>query len=124
MVRERPGQSALVGLGSLILIPCAIVIAAITVIGIPLALVASALYVVLVYLGRVPIAVWLGERLPGGRSRAGRSGALVNFLIGGLILLLVGFVPFVGGLVTAIAVILGLGTLLLGVKELRGEQPA
>jgi threonine/homoserine efflux transporter RhtA len=123
MARERPGQSALVGLGSLILIPCAIVIAAITIIGIPLALVASALYVVLVYLSRVPIALWLGERVAGGSSRTGRSGALVNFLIGGLILLVVGFVPFVGGLVTAIAVILGLGTLLLGARAPRERQP-
>jgi hypothetical protein len=121
--RERPGQSALVGLGSLILIPCAIVIAAITIIGIPLALVASALYVVLVYLSRVPIALWLGERVAGGRSRTGRSGALVNFLIGGLILLVVGFVPFVGGLVSAIAVIVGLGTLLLGARVPRERQP-
>ena len=72
-------QSALVGLGFFILVPCAIVIAAITVIGIPLALVATALYVVLVYLGRVPIAVWIGQRVPGGLSRTGRSGALVNF---------------------------------------------
>jgi hypothetical protein len=124
VVRERPGQSAFVGFGSVILIPCAIVIAAITVIGIPLALVASALYIVLVYLSRVPIAVWLGERLAGSRAGAGRSGALVNFLIGGLILLVVGFVPFVGGLVTAIAVIVGLGTLLLRVQAVRDKQPA
>jgi len=122
MLRERLGQSALVGLGFFILVPCAIVIAAITVIGIPLALVATALYVVLVYLGRIPIAVWLGQRVPGGLSRTGRSGALVNFLIGGLILLLVGFVPFVGGLVMAIATILGLGTLLLRVQTLRERQ--
>ena len=46
----------------------------------------------------------------------------MNFLIGGLILLLVGFVPFVGGLVMAIATILGLGTLLLRVQTLRERQ--
>ncbi len=119
----RPGRSALVGLACLILIPCAIVIAAITVVGIPLALVASALYVTLVYLARVPIALWLGQRVPGGGSRAGRTGALVNFLIGGLILLVIGFLPAVGGFITALATILGFGTLLLRIQALRGRQP-
>jgi hypothetical protein len=123
ILRKRPGRSALVGLASLILIPCAIVIAAVTIVGIPLALLASALYVVLVYLARVPIALWLGQQVPGGRSRTGREGALVNFLIGGLILLVVGFVPAVGGFIIALATILGLGTLLLRVQALRGRQP-
>lgn len=123
ILRLSPGRSALVGLACLILIPCAIVIAAVTIVGIPLALVASALYVVLVYLARVPIAIWLGQRVPGGGSRAGRTGALVNFLIGGLILLVVGWLPAVGGFIMAFATILGLGTLLLRVQALRGRQP-
>ena len=118
-----PGRSALVGIACLILIPCAIVIAAVTIVGIPLALLASALYVVLVYLARVPIAIWLGQRVPVGGSRAGRTGALVNFLIGGLILLVVGWLPAVGGFIMALATIFGLGTLLLRVQALRGRQP-
>jgi hypothetical protein len=85
--------------------------------------VVSALYVVLVYLARVPIAIWLGQRVPGGGSRAGRTGALVNFLIGGLILLVVGWLPAVGGFIMAFATILGLGTLLLRIQAL-GEKQA
>jgi hypothetical protein len=122
ILRQRPGFSALVGLGCLILIPCAIVIAAVTIVGIPLALLASALYVVLVYLARVPIAVWLGQQFPGGRSRTGREGALVNFLIGGLILLVVGWLPAVGSFIMAVVTILGLGTLLLRVQAQRERQ--
>jgi hypothetical protein len=124
ILRLRPGRSALVGLACLILIPCAIVIAAITIVGIPLAVLASALYIVLLYLARVPIALWLGQRVPGGGSRIGRSGALVNFLIGGLILLVVGWLPAVGGFIMALATILGLGTLLLRIQALRGRQAA
>ena len=123
ILRKSPGRSALVGLASLILIPCAIVIAAVTIVGIPLALLGSALYVVLVYLARVPIAVWLGQQFPGGQSRSGREGALLNFLIGALILLVIGFVPAVGGLVMAVATIFGLGTLLLRVQAVRERQP-
>src|SRR5687767_989436 len=68
---RRPGGSALVGLGWIILVPIAILIAAITVIGIPLALVATAVYLVLIYLGRTPIAVWLGRRVLGARALTG-----------------------------------------------------
>jgi hypothetical protein len=123
ILRERPGRSALVGLGWLILVPCAIIIAAITIIGLPLALLMSAVYVVLVYLGRVPLAVWLGQRVLGARARAGRQGALLNFLVGGFILLVVGIVPVVGPWAMVIVTVLGLGTLLLRAQALREKRP-
>jgi hypothetical protein len=47
----------------------------------------------------------------------------VNFLIGGLILLVVGWLPAVGGFIMALATILGLGTLLLRIQALREKQP-
>lgn len=122
-LRQSPGRSALVGVACMILIPVAIVIAAVTVVGIPLALLASALYVGLIYLARVPIAIWLGQRVPVGGSRSGRTGALVNFLIGGLILLVVGWLPAVGGFIMAVATILGLGALLRRAQEMREKQP-
>jgi hypothetical protein len=123
ILRERPGRSALVGLGWIILVPVAMIIAAVTIIGIPLALLTAAVYVVLVYLGRVPLAVWLGRRVLGARARTGRQGALVSFFVGGLILFVVGIVPIIGPLAMVIATVLGLGTLLLRVQTLREKQP-
>lgn len=120
---QRPGRSALVGLGWVILVPIAICIAAVTIIGIPLALVATAVYVVLLYLARATIAVWLGRRVLGARARAGRQGVLVNFLVGGLILIIVGIIPLVGSWMMLIVTVLGLGTILLGVQALRQRQP-
>ncbi len=122
IMREQPGRSALVGLGWLCLIPIVIVIAAITIIGIPLALLTTAVYIALVYLARVPLAVWLGQRVLGGRARAGRQGALLNFLVGGFLLLVVGFIPVIGPLAMAIITILGLGAFLLRVQTLREKQ--
>lgn len=121
---RRPGKSALVGLGWIILVPIAICIAAITIIGIPLALVATALYIVLLYLGRTTIAIWLGRRVLGARALAGRQGVLVNFLVGGLILLIVGIIPVIGSWLIVIATVLGLGTILLRARALRERQPA
>lgn len=119
-----PGRSGLVGLGWLCLVPLAIVIAAITVIGLPLALVTAALYLVVVCLASVPFSLWLGQRLLGGRARTGRQGALVSFLVGAFILLVVGLIPVVGGLATLIAVIFGLGTIMIRAQAVRESQPA
>jgi hypothetical protein len=120
---QRPGRSALVGLGWIILVPIAICIAAITIIGLPLALVMTALYLVLLYLGRATIAVWLGRRVLGARARAGRQGVLLNFLVGAVILLIVGIIPLIGSWITAIATVLGLGTILLRAQASRQKQP-
>ena len=120
---QRPGRSALVGLGWAILVPIAICVAAITIIGLPLALLTAAVYVILVCLASVPFAVWLGQLLLGARARKGREGALVNFLVGGLLLLVVGIIPVVGGWVSLVAGVLGLGTILLQSQALREGQP-
>lgn len=119
-----PGRSALVGLGWIILVPIVICIAAITIVGIPLALVATAVYILLLYLARATIAVWLGGRLLGAHARAGRQGVLLNFLVGGLILVIVGIIPVIGSWIMFIATILGLGTILLRAQVLRRNQPA
>jgi hypothetical protein len=121
---ERPGRAALVGLGWGILVPIAICIAAITIIGLPLAFLAAAVYVVVVCIASVPFAVWLGQLLLGARARVGREGALVNFVVGGFFLLVAGIIPVVGGWVSLIAGVLGLGTILLEAQALRARQPA
>jgi hypothetical protein len=122
IIPQRPFRSALVGLGWFILVPIGIILAAIIVIGLPLAIITAVVYGVLVYLSTVPFALWLGRRLLGDRTRAGRQGALLNFLAGGLLLLLVGIIPLVGGIVTLIAACLGLGAIVLRILALRGEQ--
>ena len=118
---QSPVRAALVGLGWIILAAIAIIIAAVTIVGIPLALLTATLYVALVYLGRIPVAVWLGELLLRGRTRAGRDGMIARFLIGGLILLLVQLLPFLGGLAIGIATCLGIGALLLRIQAMRAS---
>jgi hypothetical protein len=124
IIPQSPFRSALVGLGWFILVPVAVIIAAITVIGLPLALVTAVLYGALVYLSSVPFALWVGRRLVGARTGAGLQGALLNFLIGGFLLLIVGIIPFVGPIVTLIAACVGLGAIMLRALVMRREtQP-
>jgi hypothetical protein len=120
---QRPGRSALVGLGWAILVPFAIVLAAVTIIGLPLALLMAAVYAILVCVGTVPFGVWLGQLLLGARAGKGREGALMNFLLGGFLLLVVGIIPVLGGWVTLVAGVLGLGTILLEANAVRERQP-
>ena len=123
-LRASPGRAALFGLAVLFLVPCAAIIAAVTIIGIPLAMLLTAVYIVLVYLGRLPLALWLGAMVLGARVRTGRGGVLLSFLVGGFILLVVAFLPLIGGLAMAVATILGLGALVLRLQAMRERQPA
>lgn len=120
-IPERPVRSALVGLGAFILIPFAIIIAAITVIGLPLAIVVALLYGIVAYLSAVPVAVWVGRLLLGARARVGRQGALLAFLVGGILVLVVQVIPVLGPIVMAVAVCLGFGAILLQTLAVRRE---
>ena len=123
ILAARPVRSGLVGFGWFILVPIAIIIAAVTIIGLPLALLTTLLYVVLVSVSSIPFSVWVGGRLLSGRARAGRQGAIMNFLVGDILLLAVGLIPVLGPIVTAIAGCLGLGSIVLRAKSLRAGQP-
>jgi hypothetical protein len=119
----RPGRSALVGVGWLVIVPIVVCVAAITIIGLPLALLMTAIYLALIFVGSIPFSIWLGQLLLSSRARKGREGALINFLFGGFLLLVFGIVPIVGGWLSLVAVILGLGTILLNAEAVRKRQP-
>jgi len=123
-IQQHPIRAVLAGVGGPILIVVAIVVAAITVIGLPLALIASLVFLTLGGLSEVPVAVWLGERIMHARTPLGRQSTLVNFFIGGLILLVLGVIPVVGGLVKLVATCVGFGALLLAAWSARERQVA
>jgi hypothetical protein len=115
-LRERPGLSLLLGFVSLVCVPVAVLVLLITIIGIPLALLGAALYVALLPLAYVSTAIGLGdEALRAWRSDAAmrwgwRIAASAVVLIG---LALLGHVPWLGGLLTFLALLAGLGAFAL-----------
>jgi cytoskeletal protein CcmA (bactofilin family) len=117
LVRGRPGLSVLVGIVWVIVVPIVVVLVAMTVIGVPLALLTGATYAVFVYLGRVVLAVWLGRLVLSTRVSAGRMGAIVSFLAGGIILVLAALLPVVGSLVQIVACVFGVGALLIAIRD-------
>jgi predicted anti-sigma-YlaC factor YlaD len=96
------------GVGVLAGVPVAMVVAAITLIGIPVSLMLFAVYLAAIYLAKVWVGAFLGRILlkPSGATK---GDWLLGLLVGLLILTIVGFIPYLGGLVRLGVVCLGLG---------------
>lgn len=106
--RERPARTAGAGLVALIAGPALFVALLLTVVGIPLALLWILVYVLLLIVGFV-----LGEYAVGAwlLSLADYENRWLALLVGVLVVFALGRVPFVGGLVEFVVVLLGLGAL-------------
>jgi len=108
------GKSLLVGLAVLILLPLLAILALVTIIGIPLGLVLLLTFVVLLAIAYVSAAWVLGRRiLKPPKAR------ILAFLVGLVLLRLLALIPFVGGLIGFLAVLLGLGALALAAGRSR-----
>jgi hypothetical protein len=96
------------GVGVLAGVPVAIVVVAITLVGFPLSLMLLSLYLAAIYLAKIWVGAFLGKTLlkPSGATK---SDWLLGLLVGLLILTIVGFIPYLGGLVHLGVVCLGLG---------------
>jgi hypothetical protein len=86
----------------------AMVVAAITLVGIPISLMLFAVYLAAIYLAKVWVGAFLGRILlkPSGATK---GDWLLGLLVGLLILTVIGFIPYLGGLVRFGVVCLGLG---------------
>jgi len=117
-VRARPLASVGMGILLLLLVPAVLAAIAITVLGIPLALIGAALYAVSVYLAPVVVALWLGRILLSRSSTYPDRGELVGaFLLGGVIIGLLGLVPYAGAVILLLATIMGLGAMAVALWE-------
>jgi hypothetical protein len=109
------------GVGILAGVPVAMVVAAITLVGFPISLMLLAMYLAAIYLAKVWVGAFLGRILlkPSGASK---GDWLLGLLVGLLILTIVGFIPYLGGLVHLGVVCLGLGA--FAGQLYRVSQPA
>ena len=111
-LRERPWQTPLVGFLAITAIPIAAVLLMVTIIGIPIALLAMVLYAALLLVGYVWVAVVVGglllDRL--NTETAARVASRVGAAVLAMIVLAIAVrAPFVGGLVKAVALLVGVG---------------
>ena len=102
--------------------PVAALIAGLTLVGLPLALVALALWALGIYLGKIPIALFLGRTVLGPRGGGGPTLAL---LVGLLAVFVAVNLPFVGWIVNLALTLIGVGGLFAwALAAYRGSRAA
>jgi hypothetical protein len=125
-LRNDPGIGLLLGFIALVCIPIAAIILVVTIIGIPLALAVLLLYFVMLIVGYAAVGVMVGDAaLARLRSQdAARAGWRVGAAMAAMLALaLLTRIPFIGALVTFVALLAGLGAIALAIRA-RTSAPA
>lgn len=123
-LRARPGVALFAGFVALICVPFAALILMITIIGLPIALVVMLLYGLLLMVGYAAAGVMLGDaalqrfRAEDAERIWHRIGAAVVAM---LAVALIAKVPVVGGFVVLVAIVFGMGAIVMSV--LRPPEP-
>ena len=110
LISHEPGQTLLVGLAGLVLVPVVAILTMMTVIGLPLGLaILLMVWPAAAIVGYLVAGIWIGEWLLYRGDRPAPERPYVAAVVGLLILQVVSVVPFVG----AIASLFGFGAVLL-----------
>ena len=113
-VEDHPVVSGGVGLLALIVVPLALLLLAITIIGIPLAILGGLLFGIILWaayvLGSYAVGAWL-------ISIADSHNRWLALFVGLLVVAIVNLIPFLGGLVNFLVVLLGLGAFSLQLRR-------
>lgn len=114
-LRKKPWPSAGAGLIALIVTPIVAVILFITLLGIPLALIILPVYFVILYISRIFVVLWAGQEIL--KQVNNKSSEVWAFLVGVIVYGVLTFIPFVGGWISFLVIIFGLGAVLLTLKN-------
>jgi hypothetical protein len=105
-----------VGFLALVAMPAAMILLLVTIIGIPIAIVLGMLYALLIFLSTLVVADFAGQRLPFGADTG--TGAVLRICVALLVILFITAIPFVGGGLSFLITIFGMGVLLMHLRAL------
>jgi cytoskeletal protein CcmA (bactofilin family) len=111
-LRQRTVPCALWGIAGLVVLPIAMILLAITIVGMPFALLLFDLYFWMAYFSQLSTALLLGDLLFRNRESGGWA-PFWAFAVGLLIVQVLTFIPYVTALVVIVGLVLGFGALLL-----------
>ena len=108
------------GIGFLVAVaaPIAAIILAITLIGIPIALLVTVLWLLGLYLSKIVIAKSIGSAIFGTRGN-GLSSTLLPLLLGLVIVIIAVNLPYIGGILNFLLMLIGLGALAMTAYRMR-----
>jgi cytoskeletal protein CcmA (bactofilin family) len=107
------------GLGFIfiICIPIAIIILLITVIGIPLAIISLFAYLILIYIAKIPVAAFLGDRIIKALGKEGEPSFIGSMILGLIVLTILLNIPYLKWLIYFVVLFTGFGAILLSQKR-------
>lgn len=113
------GTFFLVGLATLMVAPFVILLLMVSAVGSYAAIALCVALVLVVMLSGVPVAYSIGRFMLAGR----RSGPLLSALLGATVLGVLSVVPFVGVSIALVAILVGVGMVVLGMKDQYTTEP-
>ncbi len=116
-IANEPMLGTLIGFGSFLVVPAASVLAIVLIISLPLGLISLIVFLITLYLAKLPVALWLGQRLLGLVGGAALSPYLA-LTVGVVVLYAVFEIPYYIGVLAKLATWwLGLGTIILAARN-------
>jgi len=100
-----------VGFVVFVCVPIAVVILLISVIGIPIAVIGIFAYAVLIYIAKIPVATFLGERIMKTLGKDGQPSLIWSMLLGLVVLTLILNIPYLEWLIYLVVLFSGLGAI-------------
>jgi cytoskeletal protein CcmA (bactofilin family) len=110
-ISASPWKSTGVGFVFLVVVPVGIIISLFTLVGIPTGIIAALLYVIFLYISRIYIGVWIGRKLLGFIKKSFRTSFFWPFLVGTIVITLLGLIPIVGWLFRLFILLISLGAM-------------
>lgn len=114
---QSPKKFLVWGVLIVFLSPILIVLFAITIIGIPVALVMAAAYMLILFVGGWIAGFAIGSRIAAATKIVGLSNIYLQLFVGLIVLELLAWTLFVGGLVRLIVVLLGVGAVMVSIRS-------
>jgi cytoskeletal protein CcmA (bactofilin family) len=114
-------RSAGVGFITFVVVPVAGLLACVLIVTIPLVFIAGMVFGLLVYLAKVPVAIWVGDWILARLGRPQRS-PYPGFLIGITTLYLAFQIPYLGSLAWWASLFVGLGAIVLYISDQRQQR--
>jgi len=117
LMLAKIGPSLGWGILALLLTPIIVIILLITIIGLPLAFISLALWLIAIYASKILVGILVGRSLLNNYWPSKKDSLILAMIIGIIIAWLIFALPFVGGLISLLAILWGLGGIMLALKK-------
>jgi cytoskeletal protein CcmA (bactofilin family) len=112
-ISQSPWKNLWFGFIFLVVVPIAIIVSFITVVGIPTGIIAGILYGIAIYISSIYMGVWIGRKILGYIKTSMATAFFWPLVVGAVIIGLLSLIPFIGCLFRLFILLLTLGAMWL-----------